>query len=72
MPYIVRIDRTNRAGVRAGAPRVYEARDEADALPSLNMRSMAANPTGPRVATVMDAKGRLLFTYTGRAEALQS
>ncbi len=72
MPYIVRIDRTNRAGVRAGAPRVYEARDEADALTIAQYEVDGGKPDRPRVATVMDAKGRLLFTYTGRAEALQS
>lgn len=72
MPYTVRIDRIGRAVVRAGAPRVYEARDETDAVTIAHYEVESSKPDQPRVATVTDATGRLLFTYSGRTGAVQS
>lgn len=72
MAYIVRISRIGRAGVPAGAPRVYEASDEADALAIVAYEVDRSKLDRPRVATVTDARGRLLFTYSGRTDAVST
>lgn len=69
MTYSVRINRIGRAGVPAGTPRIYEARDEADAVTIAAYEVDGSNPDRPRIATVTDAAGRLLFTYSGRTGA---
>lgn len=63
----VRIDRVGKSGAWGGHPRIYEARDEADAITIAAYEIDSAKPDRPRIATVMDARGRLLFTYSGRA-----
>lgn len=68
MVYSVRIDRIGRHGTRAGQPRIYEARDEADAVTIAAYEVDNGKAGRPRLATVTDAAGRLLFTYAGRAE----
>lgn len=70
MAYTVRIDRIGRAGVPAGAPRVYEALDETDALTIVAYEVDSSKPGRPRVATVTDDDGRLLFTYSGSTKAV--
>ena len=67
MAYSVRIDRIGKVGVPRSAPRVYEAKDEADAITIAAYEVDGSKPDRPRVATVTDASGRMLFTYSGRA-----
>lgn len=69
MAYCVRIDRIGKVGVPRSAPRVYEAKDEADAVTIAVYEVDGSKPDRPRVATVTDASGRMLFTYSGRASA---
>ena len=68
MAYCVRIDRIGKVGVPRSAPRVYEAKDEADAVTIAFYEVDGSKPDHPRVATVTDDAGRMLFTYSGRAE----
>lgn len=68
MAYIVRIDRIGTTGVPRSAPRVYQATDEADAITIAAYEVDGSKLDRPRVATVTDACGRLLFTYSGRAD----
>jgi hypothetical protein len=72
MAFAVRINRIGRAGVRAGAPRVYEARDEADAIAIAPYEVDSSKSDQPRIATVTDANGRLLFTYSGSLKAVRA
>ena len=72
MAYSVRIDRIGTAGVSRSASRVYQARDEADAVQIAAYEVDGSRPDRPRVATVTDASGRILFTYSGRAETAPS
>ncbi|MCJ2017552.1 hypothetical protein MKK84_08990 [Methylobacterium sp. E-065] len=67
MAYSVRIDRIGKVGVPRSAPRVYQAKDEADAITIAFYEVDGSKPDRPRVATVTDASGRMLFTYSGRA-----
>ena len=67
MAYSVRIDRIGKVGVPRGAPRVYQAKDEADAVTIAFYEVDGSKSDRPRVATVTDASGRMLFTYSGRA-----
>ena len=67
MAYSVRIDRIGKVGVPRSAPRVYPAKDEADAITIATYEVDGSRPDRPRVATVTDASGRMLFTYSGRA-----
>ena len=71
MAYSVRIDRLGKAGAPSGRPRIYEARDEADAVTIAAYEVDSSKPDRPRIATVIDTAGRLLFTYSGRAAALR-
>ena len=63
----VKIDRIGWAGVPRGVSRIYYARDEADAATIAAYEVDGGKPDGPRAATVTDASGRMLFTYSGRA-----
>ena len=67
MAYSVRIDRIGTTGVPRSAPRVYQATDEADAITIATYEVDGSRPDRPRVATVSDASGRMLFTYSRRA-----
>jgi hypothetical protein len=67
MRYRVRIDRIGKTGVPRSAPRIYDARDEADATVIATYEVDSSKPGRPRVATVTDASGRMVFTYSGRA-----
>ena len=67
MAYSVRIDRLGTTGVPRSAPRVYQATDAADAITIAFYEVDGSRPDRPRVATVTDAFGRMLFTYSGRA-----
>lgn len=69
MAYTVRIDRIGKAGVPSGAPRYYAARDPADAATIAAYEVESGKADRPRIATVTDAAGRLLFTYSGRADS---
>lgn len=67
MAYSVRIDRIGMTGVPRSAPRFYQAMDEADAVTIAAYEVDGSKLDHPRVATVTDASGRMLFTYSGRA-----
>ncbi|SFM93477.1 hypothetical protein [Methylobacterium pseudosasicola] len=67
MTYRVKIDRIGVAGVPRSAPRIYDAKDEADAATIAAYEVDSSKPGRPRVATVTDASGRMVFTYSGRA-----
>ena len=62
MAYRVRIDRIGKTGV----PRIYNARDEADAITIATYEVDGSKPGRPRVATVTDGSGHRLFIYSGR------
>lgn len=66
MTYSVKINRIGKGGAPAGAPRVYEAIDEADAITIAAYEVDGSKVDWSYVATVTDATGRLLFTYSGR------
>jgi hypothetical protein len=72
MAYSVRIDRIGKTGVPRSVPRIYQATDEADALTIAYYEVDGSTPDRPRVATVTDASGRMLFTYSGRANTALS
>ncbi|MCJ2020747.1 hypothetical protein MKK84_25520, partial [Methylobacterium sp. E-065] len=67
MAYSVRIDRIGKVGVPRSAPRVYQAKDEADAITIGAYEVDGSKPDRPRVAAVTDASVRMVFTYSGRA-----
>ncbi|MCJ2093962.1 MULTISPECIES: hypothetical protein [unclassified Methylobacterium] len=67
MTYRVKIDRIGKTGVPRSAPRIYYAKDEADAAKIAAYEVDSGKPDRPRVATVTDATGRMVFTYSGRA-----
>ena len=69
MTYRVKIDRIAQAGMPRSAPRVYNAKDEADAATIAVYEVDSSKPGRPRVATVTDPTGRLVFTYSGCASA---
>ncbi|SFM62126.1 hypothetical protein SAMN05192568_104147 [Methylobacterium pseudosasicola] len=69
MTYRVRIDRIGKAGVPRSAPRIYDAKDEADAATIAAYEVDSSKPGRPRVATVTDPTGRMVFTYSGCASA---
>nr|WP_042669328.1 hypothetical protein [Methylobacterium sp. B34] len=66
MAYRVRIDRIGKTGVPRSAPRIYNARDEADAITIATYEVDGSKPGRPRVATVTDGSGHRLFIYSGR------
>ncbi|MCJ2093078.1 hypothetical protein MKK67_11290 [Methylobacterium sp. J-072] len=72
MTYRVMINRIGKAGVPRSAPRIYYAKDEADAATIAAYEVDGAKPDRPRVATVTDAEGRMVFTYSGRAGTAQT
>lgn len=66
MAYRVRIDRIGKTGMPRSAPRIYNARDEADAFTIATYEVDGSKPGRPRVATVTDGSGHRVFTYSGR------
>ena len=75
MAYTVTIVRIGGAGVPVGPSRIYEAEDEAedeaDALTIAAYEVDSCKPQRHRIATVKDAAGRLLFSYSGRSGAVR-
>ena len=71
MAYTVTIVRIGGAGVPVGPSRIYEAQDEADALTIAAYEVDSCKPQRHRVATVKDAAGRLMFSYSGRSGAVR-
>ena len=67
MTYRVKINRIGKTGVPRSAPRIYYAKDEADAATIAAYEVDSAKLDRTRVATVTDATGRMVFTYSGRA-----
>ncbi|MCJ2098420.1 hypothetical protein [Methylobacterium sp. E-046] len=66
MAYRVRIDRIGKTGMPRSAPRIYNARDEADAVTIATYEVEGSKPGRPRVATVTDSAGHRVFIYSGR------
>lgn len=68
MAYSIRVNRIGAVGVPDGASRTFEAKDEMGAL-TIAAREVDGGKFGqPHAVTVKDATGRLLFTYSGRAD----
>lgn len=67
MTYRVKIDRIGTAGVPGNVSQFYSAKDEADATTIAAYEIDSNKPGRRRVATVTDASGRMVFTYSGRA-----
>ena len=66
MAYSGKIEWIGAGGTPTGPPQFFEAKDEADAVLIAANEVDNSKPRRSCIATVTDADGRQLFTYSGR------